>query len=145
MKVDKHGGNKLSGLPEELIWAIATVSLVLPFAGLGVGGVGCWRLLSGDPGGWPLLAMGLGLLVLDLVIDLWIANPHTLASEDPDLNRRGSQYVGRVAPLIEDIEAGRGKIRLGDTVWSVEGPEMPVGASVRIVGSKGAVLKVEAA
>jgi len=33
---------------------------------------------------------------------------------------------------------------LGDTVWRVSGPELPVGQRVRIVGSDGAVLKVEA-
>jgi inner membrane protein len=134
---------KTSRLPHELVWAIATLSLVLPFAAIGIGAVGFWRLLSGDTGGWPLLATALGLLALDLIIDLWIANPHTSESEDPRLNRRGVQAIGRMASLAEAIEGGRGKIRLADTVWIVEGPDLPVGARVRVIGCDGTVLQVE--
>jgi membrane protein implicated in regulation of membrane protease activity len=42
--------------------------------------------------------------------------------------------------LIEAIEQGSGKARLGDGVWKVSGPELPAG--VRVVGVDGIVLKV---
>ncbi|MBU1210837.1 MAG: NfeD family protein [Alphaproteobacteria bacterium] len=132
--------------PHELIWALATLSLILPFAALGLGVVGLWKLLSGESGGWQWVGAGVLCLVLDLIIDLGIANPHTSASEDPDLNCRGSQCIGRIAELVEPIEGGRGKVRLGDTVWTVEcADNLPAGAFVRVVGSNGAVLRVEAA
>jgi membrane protein implicated in regulation of membrane protease activity len=34
---------------------------------------------------------------------------------------------------------------VGDTIWRVEGPELPKGARIRIVGTDGSVLKVEPA
>lgn len=145
--MQKHDGHRPTKpyLPHELVWALATLSLVLPFAAFGLGAVGLWRVLSDVPGGWPLIGAAIGLEALDLVIDLWLANPHTSASEDPDLNNRGSQFTGRVAELIEPIEGGRGKVRLGDGVWTVACAEdLPAGARVRVVGSDGAVLKVEA-
>ncbi|KUO54901.1 MAG: hypothetical protein APF80_00860 [Alphaproteobacteria bacterium BRH_c36] len=133
-------------LPHELIWALATLSFVLPLVALGLGAVGGWRILNSDPGGWPWVGVGVVCFVLDLIIDLWLANPHTLASDDPDLNCRGSQCIGRIAELVEPVEGGRGKVRLGDTVWTVECAEnLPAGSFVRVVGSDGAVLRVEGA
>ncbi|VXB02978.1 conserved hypothetical protein [Luteimonas sp. 9C] len=66
-------------------------------------------------------------------------------SDHPTLNRRASQHVGRVLPLEQGIVAGRGRVRIGDAFWVVEGPDMPTGASVRIVGTDGVNLHVEAA
>ncbi|HEX2580431.1 MAG TPA: NfeD family protein [Dongiaceae bacterium] len=61
------------------------------------------------------------------------------------VNRRGQQWIGRVVVLSEAIENGRGYARLNDTVWRVEGPDLPAGTRVRIVGVEGSVLKVTAA
>jgi membrane protein implicated in regulation of membrane protease activity len=44
--------------------------------------------------------------------------------------------------LVEPIEHGSGKAKLGDGVWKVSGPELPAGARVRVVGVDGVVLKV---
>ncbi|RVL11686.1 NfeD family protein, partial [Sinorhizobium meliloti] len=59
------------------------------------------------------------------------------------LNRRGESLVGRTAVLEQPIAEGRGRVRLDDTTWSVEGPDLPVGARVRIVASSGRHLTVE--
>jgi membrane protein implicated in regulation of membrane protease activity len=59
------------------------------------------------------------------------------------LNQRGAQYIGRTFALVEAIEGGSGKVHVGDTVWLVEGGDAPVGARVRVVGVRGAVLQVE--
>lgn len=64
-------------------------------------------------------------------------------SDEPTLNRRGEQYVGRVLTLDAAIENGRGRAAIGDTAWTVEGDDMPAGTRVRIVGIEGIVLKVE--
>ncbi|RME81256.1 MAG: NfeD family protein [Caldilineae bacterium] len=66
-----------------------------------------------------------------------------LASEGATLNARSSQYVGRSADLIEPIHDGVGAVRIDDTRWRVEGPDLPEGTRVRIVGAKGATLLVE--
>jgi inner membrane protein len=64
------------------------------------------------------------------------------AFEQPNLNQRGAQYIGSELVLVEAIEQGQGRARLGDGVWKVEGPELPAGARVRVTGVRGAVLTV---
>lgn len=59
------------------------------------------------------------------------------------LNQRGQQYVGKEYTLVEALSGGNGKIRVGDTVWLVNGTDAPVGSRVRVVGVNGAVLRVE--
>lgn len=56
-------------------------------------------------------------------------------SDQPLLNRRGAQLVGRTATLGEPIREGRGRIQLGDTMWRVKGPDLPVGARVRVIAA----------
>jgi membrane protein implicated in regulation of membrane protease activity len=68
-----------------------------------------------------------------------------IETDRPRLNRRGEQHVGRTVTLTEPIVGGRGKINLGDTIWRIEGADQPAGTAVRVVGSDGAVLKVEKA
>ncbi|MCA1406026.1 NfeD family protein [Ensifer sp. IC3342] len=66
-------------------------------------------------------------------------------SDEPLLNKRGEGLVGRTAVLEQPIAEGRGRVRLDDTTWAVEGPDLPVGTRVRIVASKGRHLTVERA
>lgn len=70
-------------------------------------------------------------------------NPAT--STQPNLNQRGVQYVGQEFTLVEPIQQGFGKVRVGDTVWKVAGPSLAIGVRVRVTGVDGAVLIVEAA
>lgn len=56
------------------------------------------------------------------------------------LNKRGMQYVGRVFNLSEAIVNGRGKISVDDTVWRVQGPDLPKGAKVRVEGVESGVI-----
>ncbi len=56
-------------------------------------------------------------------------------SDQPLLNRRGEQMIGRTATLAEPIREGRGRIQLGDTLWRVSGPDLPAGARVRVTGA----------
>ncbi|MCD9027506.1 NfeD family protein [Luteimonas sp. BDR2-5] len=66
-------------------------------------------------------------------------------SDHPTLNRRAAQHIGRVVPLEQPIVAGRGRVKIGDAFWVVEGPDLAVGTSVRIVGTDGVNLHVEPA
>lgn len=59
------------------------------------------------------------------------------------LNKRGSQMIGDVVIIETAVENGHGKAKVGDSLWSVEGPDMPVGAKAKIIGINGTVLKVE--
>jgi len=55
-------------------------------------------------------------------------------SDQPLLNRRGEQLIGATAVLSEPIQEGNGRIRLGDTLWRVKGPDLPAGSRVRVTG-----------
>ena len=65
--------------------------------------------------------------------------------DKPTLNRRAAALVGQVATLRDPIVGGRGRVQIADAYWSVSGPELPAGASVRIVGAEGMLLQVVAA
>lgn len=68
-----------------------------------------------------------------------------MPSHDPALNRRGERYLGRQFTLETAIVNGRGSIKVDDSVWRAEGPELPAGRRVKVIGTDGAVLRVEAA
>ena len=65
------------------------------------------------------------------------------ASDRPMLNKRGEQMIGRVLPLHEPIVNGRGLIKFGDALWTVAGPDLPAGATVRVTAANSMVLTVE--
>ena len=69
----------------------------------------------------------------------------SLHTDTPDLNVRGHSYVGRTVTVEEAISGGRGKVRVGDTVWTAEGPDAASGAQVKVTGVNGTVLVVTAA
>lgn len=84
--------------------------------------------------------------VLGVVAMLWYRSykkAHPDVDSAPTLNQRGVQYVGQVFTLVEPIEHGYGKVRVGDGVWKVSGQDASAGTAVRVVGADGAVLKVE--
>jgi len=58
------------------------------------------------------------------------------------LNRRAELLVGQAFELVEAIRGGRGRIRVGDTLWPVTGPDLPAGTRVRVVRAEGARLVV---
>ena len=66
-------------------------------------------------------------------------------SDLPLLNRRGEQLVGRRFVLETAIANGQGKARVGDSLWLVEGPELPAGATIEVVAVDGSTLQVRAA
>jgi hypothetical protein len=66
-----------------------------------------------------------------------------IASDEPMLNRRGQQYVGRTFTLKTDIVNGVGKLSVGDTLWRVEGPELKAGTAVVVTGVDGMSLLVD--
>lgn len=95
------------------------------------------------PWAWQFLVFAL-LSVLTAVF--WWQRQRSSAkpSDAPGLNRRGSEFVGRSFVLHEAIVDGRGKIKAGDSLWLVTGPDLPAGSSVRVTGQDGVLLKVEA-
>ena len=64
-------------------------------------------------------------------------------SDQPNLTRRGRQYVGREFTLDAPIVNGVGKIEVDDSTWRVRGPNLPAGAQVRVRDVDGVVLVVD--
>ncbi|GAB3515309.1 NfeD family protein [Pseudoxanthomonas daejeonensis] len=98
--------------------------------------------------GIPVLAQVAAFVVLSFVsIQIyrkWFRKA-ARESDQPLLNRRAQQNIGLVAPLDQAIVAGRGRIKLGDAFWTVEGPDLPAGTPVRVVAVDGMMLKVQEA
>ncbi len=63
-------------------------------------------------------------------------------SEDSTLNRRLATYIGRRAEVVQAIVNGKGRIRLGDTQWIVQGEDCPAGTMVTVTGVDGSELLV---
>lgn len=63
-------------------------------------------------------------------------------TEQPLLNRRADSLVGQVYPLAGAIINGRGKLKIGDALWTATGPDLPLGERVRIISSDGVALAV---
>lgn len=96
---------------------------------------GALSLLFWDIGFWVWQGQVLLFLVL-AVVSAYAGNRimrgRSGDSDMPLLNRRSEQMIGRLATLTEPIKDGHGRIRLGDTLWRVSGPDLPVGTQVRV-------------
>ena len=53
-------------------------------------------------------------------------------------------YVGRHFTLTAPIVDGVGKLQVDDSSWKIMGQDLPAGAHVKVVGTEGTMLRVEA-
>ena len=86
-----------------------------------------------------------GLSLASVLLAYRYLRKHPFDSDQPLLNRRANQMIGETYDLVDPIVNGRGSIHAGDTIWRVEGPALPKGAQVKVVGVDSSVLKVEPA
>lgn len=91
---------------------------------------------------WQLVSFAV-LAVATVFFVRRYASPAAGPSDEPGLNTRSLRYVGRVFTVAEPIVDGRGKVRVGDGLWLVEGPDVPAGTRVKVVGVNATVLIVE--
>lgn len=112
---------------------------------LGIAGLITGLVVLFEPIAWPLQWLMFGVLALVAIIvwTRWSRNRPS-QSDHPNLNRRADSFVGHEAVLEQPIAGGFGRLTLGDTIWRIAGPDLPVGQRIRITGSEGAVLLVEA-
>ncbi len=67
-----------------------------------------------------------------------------IKTNDPKLNRRAEQYVGRRFELIQPVKNGRGKIHVDDSTWTVKcDQDLPEGTTVKIIRAEGTILIAE--
>jgi len=97
--------------------------------------------------GWPFQFLIFGALSLITIVG-WLRYTKGRGEEPTDspfLNKRVERFIGKEAVLAEPIRNGTGRVSIDDSVWRIVGPDLNAGQRVRIVGSDGAVLRVEAA
>lgn len=96
--------------------------------------------------GWEIQILIFAVLAI-LSLFAWHRLGRRLIRSGPltTLNRRGDQLVGRTVVLTEAIVNGRGRARVNDSIWRVEGVDLPAGSNVVITGVDGTVLLVEPA
>jgi len=135
-------------------WAWLTLGLVLAGLEMLVPGVYLiWLALAAIVTGVLTAAFDLSLpiQIIDFVfLSLILAfsakrflRERPIAGADPLMNRRGARLVGETALVVQAIEHGSGRVKLGDGEWIARGSDMAAGERVRISGSEGAVLLVE--
>jgi membrane protein implicated in regulation of membrane protease activity len=130
--------------PGGIVWLVGLIDLMLPWVGVPLTVVGFVMGVRGHADGWWVLSIGLLMLAIDVLLTfVWARHPGW-QSDQPTLNRRGDQYVGRKVHVVEEIIGGEGKVRVADTVWRARGPDCAAGARVTVVGSDGACLIVAA-
>ncbi|MBO9664876.1 NfeD family protein [Dokdonella sp.] len=97
--------------------------------------------------GLPALAQAVlfGVLAIAACLVYWryIRPVAEQRNDQPLLNKRGAQLIGRRFVLAEAIVNGRGKVKVGDSEWLAEGPDLPVGSEVEVVAVEGVSLKVQ--
>ncbi|MEI5681286.1 NfeD family protein [Mesorhizobium sp. CGMCC 1.15528] len=134
-------------------FALLALEIVVPgvfllWIGIAALIVGAISLLIWDAGIWVWQAQVIVFLLLSLVsayLGNRVMSGRNSQSDQPLLNRRSEQMIGRTATLTEPITEGRGRIQLGDTMWRVSGPDLPVGARVRVTAVEDSELVVEIA
>ena len=95
---------------------------------------------------WQVQFLIFGVLAIGSVMaGRYYIRRNPIETDDATLNRRGSQYIGRVITLDEPIVNGLGKVKVGDGWWRAQGPDLPTGERVKVVGVDGTMLKVEKA
>ena len=63
-------------------------------------------------------------------------------SSEVRLNRRAEAYIGRIFTLERPIVDGRGRLKVDDTTWLVEGPDLPAGTRVQVTSVNNTLLRV---
>lgn len=146
---------KRSSFPSTALYLFAAFSLILPWFGVALILLGALHLWGPgvDPAiagsapsnatGWLLIICGIACIIFDILIDVVWAHPALSLTDEPTLNRPASGLIGRSAIVTEPIIDGRGKVRIGDTVWIAEGPDTPVDTRMRVTGTSGIALVVD--
>lgn len=119
-----------------LLW-IGIAALLVGAASLALWKTGFWI--------WELqVVLFLALSVVAVYLGRRMIGSGDEQSDQPLLNRRSEQLIGRTATLREPISEGYGRIQLGDTLWRVKGPDLPIGAQVEVVSVQDSELVVAA-
>lgn len=142
----------IDGLDHYWVWialglALAALELLAPgvyLIWLAAAALATGLLAFIFPFGWPIEIVSFVCLSLIAVYSARrYLRDQPIISSDPLLNQRGGRMVGETAMVVQPIESGSGRVRVGDSEWIARGPDTAVGERVRISGNDGAILLVE--
>ncbi len=125
-----------------LVLELLAPGIFLIWFGIAAGIVGALGLMFDVAWQWQLVLFAI-LSLVAVVIARKFLRKDDAQSERPLLNRRAQQHVGKSYLVADAIENGRGKVKIGDTLWRAEGPDAAQGARVKVTGTDGATLMVE--
>ena len=135
-------------------WLILAVALIIleilmPGAyflwmGVSAAAVGCAMFIFPEMPWLTQILIFAALSVITVVIYKTHQKKNPTVTDEPALNRRGEQYIGRTVILTEAIVNGVGKTKVDDSTWKVTGADMEMGVTVRVVAVDGTTFKVEA-
>lgn len=105
-------------------------------------------LLLVAPGlGWEYQVLVFAVLSVGSIVAWRIyLKKNPTETDEPLLNKRGAQYVGRTFVLAEDMPLGRGKIQVDDSTWRAvcdAGDDIAAGSRVKVTAIDGTTLKIE--
>ncbi len=136
----------------QIVWACVAVALMaaemaMPGAfmlWLGFAAAGVFLVLMAMPTLAPIWQAVIFVFLAIVSVSVYWRYLRTkhVVSDQPLLNRRAQQLVGQVYPLNTAIVDGRGRLKIGDAFWAVEGEDAPLGTPVRIVAVNGMSLRV---
>jgi inner membrane protein len=126
---------------------LLAVEMMIPGAiflwmGIAAGAVGVLLLFLPGLGFKVQLGAFAVLAIVAVALARVYLRRNPLTTDQPVLNRRAAQYVGRVLTLTEPIVNGMGSVRVDDSTWRIQGPDSPIGTVVEIVQADGPILLV---
>lgn len=134
-------------------WGIAAAlllaaELLLPgvylfWLGLAAATVALVTLVTGFTLSLQLLLFALAALAWGFVG--WRVYGRRTTGDQGALREPESQMVGAAGTVAQALSHGHGKVRIGDTLYLAEGPDLAEGTDIRVVGQKGTVVVVAAA
>jgi len=126
-----------------LLMVLETIIPGIHFLWFGVAAavVGAIALLVPMAWEWQLILFTALALVTAIIVNRSNRGDHA-RSDQPNLNVRGSQYIGRRVTVEDAIVNGSGRVRVDDTIWIARGEDAPRGASVEVTGVDGTALVV---
>ena len=68
---------------------------------------------------------------------------HNVESENPLLNNRSAQLIGKTVTVVEAISATSGRVKVADGEWPAKGPNMKKGEIAKVAAVEGGVLRLE--
>ena len=135
------------------IWAIGGLLLLIAemlapgffliFIGVAAIATGIFTMLFGLGLAPQLILFVIYTAVAVMIGKRWYAQPHE-GDQEHSLNDPARRIVGRVATVVEAVDAHSGRVRLGDSEWSARGGPAAIGDKVTITAVDGNCLSVEA-